>query len=104
MSLGQLMTTCVDQNAVWLAIGLLGQGLFFGRFFVQWLASERKGASVVPVAFWYFSMGGGVILLLYAIHRHDLVIIVGQLGGLFIYARNIYFIHRKPRALAQAAS
>ena len=77
---------------LWLAIGLLGQALFSARFLVQWLASERRRRSVVPTAFWYFSIGGGVTLLAYAIYRHDPVFIIGQAAGLFVYARNLYFI------------
>ena len=89
---------------LWLAIGLLGQALFSARFLVQWIASERKGASVVPVYFWYFSIGGGLTLLAYAIYRHDAVFILGQGAGLFVYARNLYLIYRKPAALAEVAS
>lgn len=87
---------------VWLAVGFLGQALFSARFLVQWIASERKKESVVPVYFWYFSVGGGLTLLLYAIYRHDPVFILGQGTGLFVYMRNLYFIHRKPR-LARAS-
>jgi lipid-A-disaccharide synthase-like uncharacterized protein len=82
---------------VWLAIGLLGQAMFTARFLVQWLASERRGQSVVPVHFWYFSLGGGLVLLAYAVHRLDPVFIIGQLAGLFVYVRNLYFIRRSPR-------
>lgn len=81
---------------VWLAIGLLGQALFSARFFVQWIASERRKQSVVPRAFWYFSVGGGLTLLAYAIWRRDPVFIIGQGAGLFVYARNLWFIHRDP--------
>jgi lipid-A-disaccharide synthase-like uncharacterized protein len=76
----------------WLAIGFAGQALFSMRFLVQWLASERRGRSVVPLAFWYFSIGGGMTLLAYAIYRADPVFIVGQLAGLFIYVRNLQLI------------
>ena len=85
-------------DLVWMAIGFCGQALFFGRFFVQWLASERKRESVVPLPFWYFSIAGGIVLLAYAIHRRDIVISVGQGAGLVVYARNLYFIHHKRRA------
>jgi len=91
----------VTIEQVWFGIGLLGQALFFGRFLVQWLASERRKQSVVPLAFWYFSVGGGVILLAYAIHRRDPVFILGQGGGLFVYARNLWLIHRAPAPAAQ---
>jgi lipid-A-disaccharide synthase-like uncharacterized protein len=82
---------------VWLAVGFLGQALFSARFLVQWIASERKKESVVPVFFWYFSIGGGLTLLLYALHRRDPVFILGQSAGLLVYLRNLYFIRRKPR-------
>jgi lipid-A-disaccharide synthase-like uncharacterized protein len=80
---------------VWLGVGFLGQALFSARFLVQWIASERKRQSVVPRPFWYFSIGGGVTLLAYAIYRLDPVFILGQAAGLFVYARNLYFIHRR---------
>lgn len=84
-------------------LGLLGQGLFFSRFLVQWLASEKTGKSVVPVSFWYLSIGGGGLLLFYAIWRKDPVIILGQLVGLFVYIRNLMLIYRhKPAAAAEA--
>ena len=86
---------------VWLAIGLLGQALFSARFFVQWIASERRRRSVVPRAFWYFSMGGGITLLAYAIYRRDPVFILGQGAGLFVYARNLWFIHRPVASVAE---
>ena len=84
----------MDHNPVWLAIGFFGQALFTGRFLVQWLASERRKRSVVPRAFWYLSLAGGLVLLAYAIHRQDPVFILGQASGLFIYGRNLWFIHR----------
>lgn len=89
---------------IWLAIGFLGQAFFSMRFLVQWIFSERKGRSVIPVAFWYFSLGGGVTLLAYAIYREDPVFIVGQAAGLFVYSRNLYFIWReRTQALSQPA-
>jgi lipid-A-disaccharide synthase-like uncharacterized protein len=90
---------------LWTMIGFLGQAFFSMRFIVQWIKSERVQQSVIPVAFWYFSVGGGATLLAYAIHREDPVFIVGQGAGLFIYARNLYFIHRQRRLekLAKAA-
>jgi len=81
-------------DTLWKLIGFGGQGLFFGRFFVQWLASEKSKKSVIPIAFWYFSIGGGLVLLAYAIHRRDPVFIAGQGGGLLIYLRNLWFLHR----------
>jgi len=75
---------------LWLGIGLMGQCLFFMRFLVQWIASERVRQSVVPRAFWYFSLLGGVTLLLYALHQRDVVFTIGQATGLLIYARNLF--------------
>ncbi len=80
---------------IWLIVGFAGQALFSMRFLLQWLASERMKKSVIPVAFWYFSIAGGVTLLAYAIHRKDPVFIVGQATGLLIYSRNLYFIFRE---------
>ncbi len=75
-------------------VGFAGQGLFAMRFILQWLKSEGQGRSVIPLGFWYFSIGGGSVLLLYAIWRQDPVIICGQGLGLFIYLRNLYLIKR----------
>jgi lipid-A-disaccharide synthase-like uncharacterized protein len=92
----------MNRETVWLAIGFLGQGLFFMRFFVQWLASERKGKSHIPISFWYFSLGGSMILLTYAIYRLDPVFICGQLFGVLVYVRNLQLIDRvKARAEAK---
>jgi lipid-A-disaccharide synthase-like uncharacterized protein len=79
----------------WLIVGFIGQALFSARFLVQWLSSEKIKKSVIPKAFWYFSVAGGATLLAYAIHRRDPVFIVGQASGLFIYARNLQFIWRE---------
>ncbi len=76
----------------WVLFGLAGQLLFTARFLVQWIASERAGRSTIPIAFWYFSIGGGVVLLSYAIYRADPVFILGQSMGVFIYARNLWLI------------
>jgi lipid-A-disaccharide synthase-like uncharacterized protein len=81
----------------WVAFGLAGQLMFMGRFLVQWVASERERRSVVPVAFWYFSIGGGAILFAYACYRADPVFILGQSLGLLIYSRNLYLIHAEKR-------
>jgi lipid-A-disaccharide synthase-like uncharacterized protein len=81
----------------WVMIGLGGQLMFTGRFLVQWIASERAGRSVVPLAFWYLSVFGGVILFAYALYRKDPVFILGQSMGLFIYARNLWLIHAEHR-------
>ena len=88
----------------WLSVGFLGQAFFSSRFLVQWIASERKGESVIPVAFWFFSIGGGATLLVYAIYRQDPVFILGQAFGVFVYLRNLYLIRRKRRQLAQAGA
>lgn len=76
----------------WVIVGFIAQFLFAMRFVVQWVASERRKSSYVPEAFWYFSVLGGAMLLVYAIKRRDPVFILGQSAGLFIYARNIYFV------------
>ena len=87
----------MEIDKTWLVVGLIGQGLFSARFFVQWLQSEKLKKSVIPSAFWYFSMAGGVTLLAYAIHRKDPVFIIGQGTGLFIYFRNLQFLGRERR-------
>lgn len=82
----------------WLVVGFLAQGLFSLRFLVQWIASERRRESTIPVAFWYFSIAGGLLLLAYAISRRDAVFIVGQSLGLLVYLRNLALLRRRPRA------
>jgi len=82
----------MDPNTIWLYIGFLAQIMFSMRFLVQWIQSERQRRSVIPVAFWYFSVAGGALLLAYAIYREDPVFIVGQAAGLLIYGRNLYLI------------
>jgi len=77
---------------VWIGIGLFAQAMFSMRFLIQWIATERARASIVPETFWYFSFAGGLLLLSYAIYRLDPVFIIGQATGLVIYSRNIYFI------------
>jgi len=86
---------------MWLLLGFFAQGLFFMRFFVQWISSELKGRSVGPLAFWYFSIGGGALLLIYAIHRKDPVFILGQGLGLIIYFRNLALIRKSSSALQE---
>jgi lipid-A-disaccharide synthase-like uncharacterized protein len=76
----------------WVALGFIAQAFFTMRFLVQWIASERARKSVVPVAFWFFSIGGGALLLIYALYRRDPVFIAGQAFGLIVYFRNVYFI------------
>jgi lipid-A-disaccharide synthase-like uncharacterized protein len=85
-------------DAIWLAIGLLGQTMFMMRFIVQWIHSERHKKSIVPVSFWYLSLVGGLIVLAYGIHRAEPVIILGQLPGTLVYTRNLMLIHRSKRA------
>jgi lipid-A-disaccharide synthase-like uncharacterized protein len=92
----------MSAEAMWLSVGFLGQALFSARFLVQWIASERRKESVVPVAFWFLSLGGGLALLLYALHRLDPVFILGQAAGLFVYLRNLLLIRRKGRQLTAA--
>lgn len=82
----------VSRFDAWVALGFLAQGMFTMRFVVQWIASERARASVIPVAFWFFSVAGGVLLLAYALYRRDPVFIAGQAFGLVVYFRNLYFI------------
>ena len=98
-SLAQTVAS-VSQINPWVVIGFVGQGLFTARFLTQWIASERARRSIVPAAFWLFSLGGGVTLLAYALYRQDPVFIVGQAAGLLIYARNLYFILRERRERA----
>ena len=86
------MTTA---EVLWLAVGFGGQALFGARFLIQWIYSERRRESVIPVSFWYLSIGGGLTLLAYAIHKRDPVFILGQCTGVLIYARNLYFIHQR---------
>lgn len=78
----------------WTAVGLFGQSLFFSRFAVQWIASERRGASHVPVAFWWLSLIGSLLTLAYALHRRDPVFVLGQAFGWLVYTRNLVLIHR----------
>ena len=80
---------------LWLAIGFLGQAIFSARFIVQWLVSEKEKRSVIPIAFWYLSLCGGITLLLYSIYKKDPVFILGQSTGVFIYTRNLLLIHRE---------
>lgn len=80
---------------IWLAVGFLGQACFSTRFLIQWIASERRKESVIPVYFWYFSIAGGLTLLTYAVYRLDPVFILGQGAGLLVYSRNLYLIYRK---------
>lgn len=82
-------------ETLWLVVGLLGQGIFSARFIVQWLVSEKEKRSIIPVAFWYLSLFGGITLLLYSIYKRDPVFILGQSTGVLIYSRNLFLIQRE---------
>lgn len=86
---------------IWLTVGFVGQGLFTARFLAQWLASERKKDSVMPVAFWWLSLAGGLTLLSYATYRQDPVIIAGQALGVFVYVRNLMLVAKGKRRAAK---
>ena len=83
----------------WVIIGFIGQAFFGARFIIQWIVSEKRGESTIPLAFWYCSIGGSIVLLTYAIHREDPVFIVGQSLGSIIYIRNLILIDKKKKAL-----
>lgn len=90
----------LSMNTLWVGIGFAGQALFSARFLLQWVHSERLKESIIPVGFWYFSLGGSAVLLAYAIYRHDPVFILGQSTGFFIYLRNLQLIkHKRQREL-----
>ncbi len=88
---------------VWVLLGYVAQLMFTMRFLVQWVASERAGKMVMPIAFWFFSIGGGLLLLAYALFIRDPVFILGQAFGVLVYARNLYFELRDRRAAAATA-
>jgi lipid-A-disaccharide synthase-like uncharacterized protein len=92
----------MESPTFWLVVGFVGQALFTMRFLIQWLQSERLQQSIVPTAFWYFSLAGGLTLLAYSIHRRDPVFITGQAAGTFIYLRNLYFIRKGKSAKTTA--
>ena len=81
-----------------LVLGLVGQGVFASLFLVQWIVSERKGESVIPIAFWYLSLGGAALLVTYAFLRRDPVFMIGQATGSIVYVRNLVLIRRKAAA------
>ena len=81
----------------WAAVGFMGQALFFSRWIVQWIASEKRKVSIVPLSFWLISLTGGFLVLIYAIQRHDPVFIFGQLVGIANYSRNILLVRRQSR-------
>jgi len=87
----------------WVVLGLVAQAMFTMRFLVQWLASERASRSIIPTAFWLFSIAGGLLLLAYALYRRDVVFIVGQSFGVFVYLRNLQFVLRDRKATASMA-
>jgi lipid-A-disaccharide synthase-like uncharacterized protein len=99
---GYLQDVFIVRMDWWVLLGFVAQGFFTARFVVQWIASERAGRSVVPLAFWWLSMGGGVLLLAYALYRRDPVFIAGQGFGVFVYARNLYFVLRDLRTAFKA--
>ena len=96
---GWLYDVFVAQFDAWIVLGFVAQTMFMMRFLIQWIASEKAGRSVVPIAFWFFSIAGGALLLVYSIQRMDPVFIAGQAMGLFIYIRNLWLIYheRRPR-------
>jgi lipid-A-disaccharide synthase-like uncharacterized protein len=93
-----------NHDHVWLIIGFIGQGLFASRFIVQWFKSEMEGRSVIPVMFWYFSIGGGIISLAYAIEISSWPFIISQGTGLIVYLRNMVLIYRERAALKAAGN
>ncbi|CAL8980896.1 hypothetical protein RHODGE_RHODGE_01628 [Rhodoplanes serenus] len=95
---GYLYDVFVTRLDWWVFLGIVAQGLFTMRFVVQWLASEKAGKSVVPMAFWWLSISGGTLLLAYALYRRDPVFIAGQGFGVFVYLRNLQFVLRERRA------
>lgn len=93
-ALNEILSLEISTHTWWIVIGFAGQALFTMRFLVQWIASEKVKKSVIPVSFWYFSILGSLVLLLYAIHKQDPVFILGQSMGFIIYFRNLAFIAR----------
>jgi lipid-A-disaccharide synthase-like uncharacterized protein len=90
-----------SDHPFWLAFGLLGNAAFFSRFLIQWVVSERKHRSVVPMAFWYLSILGSIILLIYAIHRKDPIFTLAYTPNAVVYFRNIVLRRREDRQKAQ---
>ncbi len=85
----------------WVMLGFIGQAAFFMRFLIQWIASEKKGESFIPIYFWYLSISGGLILLVYAIHIGDPVFTLGQSCGVIVYIRNLMLIYKNSRKISQ---
>lgn len=92
------LASMTPTELTWLLVGFTGQAMFSLRFLTQWISSEKQRRSVIPVAFWWFSLIGGATLRSYAIYRRDPVFMVGQATGLFIYARNLQLIKREAHA------
>jgi len=84
----------ISTYTIWIAIGFIGQACFSMRFIIQWIATERRKQSVIPVLFWYFSIAGSALLLSYAIYKKDPVFILGQSFGIIVYLRNLYFVYK----------
>jgi len=99
---GYLHDVFIVRIDAWVWLGFIAQAFFTARFVVQWIASERAGRSVIPLAFWLLSIGGGAMLLVYALYRRDPVFIAGQAFGVFVYVRNIYFVMRERRGAVKA--
>ena len=100
---GYLHDVFINSLDWWVILGFAAQGLFTMRFLVQWIASERAGRSVIPLAFWWFSIVGGTLLLAYALYRKDAVFILGQAFGVFVYLRNLHLVMRERRQTASVA-
>ena len=102
---GDYLYNVFFMKLTWLVlVGYAGQALFTMRFVGQWIASERAKKSVFPVAFWFFSIGGGLLLFAYALAKEDPVFILGQGFGVFVYVRNLYFVYRERRSSGAAAA
>ena len=100
---GYLHDVFVTNLDWWVLLGFAAQAFFTARFLVQWIASERAGHSVIPLAFWLLSIGGGLLLLVYALYRKDPVFIAGQAFGVFVYMHNLYFVMRDRGKIAAAS-
>ena len=91
-------------SRIWLVIGFIGNALFFSRFMVQWIASERAGQSYIPTMFWWLSIAGSVVLLLYAVHKRDPVFTLAYLPNCIVYVRNLMLIRKQQRERAEAST
>lgn len=87
----------MKQETFWVVLGLLSQFVFFLRFFIQWLSTEKRKEVHIPDVFWYLSLAGGTGLLAYSIHKRDIVFIIGQSAGVLFYSRTLYFLHKVRR-------